>query len=279
MQATNLSASQVSRLETTLYYKHVELNVPKDWKLSRKHFRIVLQNGWFCKLNKFRNRLNKKDLRYYGVRFAPKHLYCSVVDWLFPERVGKKHKAYRAVPVGGEYFVDVDAYMGNKYHNHMVTGVCIDCLQISKRIAVLMCEVIEENYRRIQIVFSGRRGFHIHVFDFKVRDWTRSSMKNPVKRQHAARYKYTSQLAGRLPFFDRYHIIVSSDPLRVASLPYSLNGKTGLICLSVGNRKDLERTSITALLEKASITSHLLNMPGFMLTPSPMTLSLPANGG
>jgi len=59
-------------------------------------------------LTKFRNRINERSLG------------CSVLGlrltWLlfsfgsaFPERVGKKHKAKYAVPVGGEYVVDVDS--------------------------------------------------------------------------------------------------------------------------------------------------------------------------
>jgi hypothetical protein len=39
------------------------------------------------------------------------HVYFSVVNWLFPERVGKKYKAKYCVPLNGEYVIDVDAYL------------------------------------------------------------------------------------------------------------------------------------------------------------------------
>jgi DNA primase catalytic subunit len=30
-------------------------------------------------------------------------------------------------------------------------------------------------------VFSGRRGFHIHVLDFSYKDWTYYNERNPIK--------------------------------------------------------------------------------------------------
>jgi DNA primase catalytic subunit len=99
----------------------------------------------------------------------------SVTDWLFPERVGPKRKARNAVPIGGEFFVDVDSYLRHRLHRHFKSacGVCEGCLEISKHIALEVCDEILENYSNLVVVFSGRRGFHIHVLDFDYRDWAR----------------------------------------------------------------------------------------------------------
>jgi len=95
------------------------------WNLSRKHFRIVVPNGKFVKLNKFRNRVSVEELRDFCLRYAPVHVYFSVLDWLFPERVGKKYKANRAVPLGGEYLFDVGNHNVWVPHNNHVKGrVC-----------------------------------------------------------------------------------------------------------------------------------------------------------
>jgi len=115
--------------------------------------------------------LNVRELRNLCVRYAPIHVYFSVLDWLFPERVGKKYKANYAVPLGGEYVFDVDSNNVWVPHSHIKNGICHECLMNSKELTIHICEAIEENYSKIHIVFSaGRRGFHIHVLDFNLRD-------------------------------------------------------------------------------------------------------------
>jgi DNA primase catalytic subunit len=183
------------------------------------------------------------------VKYAPLHVYFSVLDWLFPERVGKKSKAKYAVPIEGEYVVDVDCNNISIPHNHnMMSPICIECLYISKNLTLHICEAIEENYKNIQIVFSGRRGFHIHVLDFNFRDWTHYNPYNPIKSREVARYKYTRHLAFSRYGFNRPHFIVSTDPMRIVSLPNSLNGETGLICLPIGKKRILEKLSIDSLV-------------------------------
>ena len=39
------------------------------------------------------------------------HVYFSVLNWLFPERVGKKYRARYDVPLKSEYVIDVGAYL------------------------------------------------------------------------------------------------------------------------------------------------------------------------
>jgi len=88
----------------------------------------------------------------------------SVTDWLFPDRVGPKRKAHHALPIGGEFVVDVDSYLARYLHRHIVSPVslvCADCLEASKHLTLDLCDRILENYSRIGIIFSGRRGFHI----------------------------------------------------------------------------------------------------------------------
>jgi DNA primase catalytic subunit len=171
-----------SYVEIRRFYENTTLKIPSCWNLSRKHVRIVLWNGRFIKLNGFRNPLECREVRYYCVKYAPVHVYFSVMDWIFPERVGKKYKANYAHPIGGEYVIDVDSHNVWAPHNHDERHpVCMECLSISKDLTLHICDVIEENYKDIQIVFSGRRGFHIHVLDFNLRDWTYYNYRNPIE--------------------------------------------------------------------------------------------------
>ena len=233
------------------FYINSKLEVPKIWNLSRKHVRIETTTGRFVKINKFRNRLNDRELRDFCIKYPPLHVYFSVLDWLFPERVGKKYKANRAVPVGGEYLIDVDSYLRHKLHRHYSskeTGICDGCLQISKALTVSACEQVEEYYSDVAIVFSGKRGFHIHVLDFNLRDWTYYNEKNPIRSHSTARFKFSKIISLETYVFDRAHFILSVDPMRLVTVPNTVNAESGLICSYIGNRKDLEAKSIHSLV-------------------------------
>jgi hypothetical protein len=79
------------------FYLNGGLKVPELWMLSRKHFRVETAGGRFFKLNRFRCRLNLEKLKELCATYSPLHVYFSVLDWLFPERVSKKFKAKYAL--------------------------------------------------------------------------------------------------------------------------------------------------------------------------------------
>jgi DNA primase catalytic subunit len=246
------------------FYSNSKLEVPTMWNLSRKHFRVQTLDGRFIKLNKFRNRLNERELKDFCIKFSPLHVYFSVLNWLFPERVGKKYKGNYAVPLNGEYVIDVDSYVMNKPHRHYYLGssrICYECLEISKGLTIQACESIEEYYSDIAIVFSGKRGFHIHVLDFNFRDWTHYNERNPIKSHEVARYKFSKNISLDTYVFDRAHFILSVDPMRVISVPDTLNAETGLKCLYIGKRKDLEDISINALLYHSNPALEIYGYP------------------
>ena len=140
----------------------------------------------------------------------------------------------------GEFVVDVDSYFRSRPHRHIkdpVWNICHGCLEISRDLALQICDRILENHSDIQIVFSGRRGFHIHVLDFDYKDWSRPSAENPLKAMVAGRYKYALTI---LPDYswDRSHFILSCDPMRVVTVPETLNIDTGLVCSNIGARAD-----------------------------------------
>lgn len=101
----------LSPCEIQKFYLDYPLKLPSVWNLSRKHFRVSLSEGRFVKLNRFENRLNVHDLKFYCWKLKPMHVYFSVLNWLFPERVGKKYKVRYCVPPNGEFVIDVDAYL------------------------------------------------------------------------------------------------------------------------------------------------------------------------
>ncbi len=242
----------LSETELGTWYLDNRLAIPHFWNLSRKHFRVSLYDGRFVKLNHFENRLTARDLRFYCWKLKPMHVYFSVLNWLFPERVGKKYKAQYCVPVNGEYVIDVDSYLVAFRHEHKVDDhwfVCEQCLDMSKRLTLHLCEAIKQYYSKLAVVFSGCQGFHVHVMDFNYWDWVPYRWKEPLWAHHAARFKFTKLLQKQTHVFVRKHFTVSVDPMRVVTVPNTLNGKTGLICRFIGTPKDLELLTIPELLD------------------------------
>ena len=205
-------------------------------------------------LNRLRPRYGFRSLKKALIHYAPANIYMSALNWLMPERVGKKAKGNHAYPVGGEYVVDIDANMFWRPHSHFKSreGVCIGCLRLAYDNTYVLVDKILENYDDVRLVFSGKRGFHIHVLDFNLRDWTRYNERNPIKSHEVAGLKYTRHLKAGCGGFDRHHYTLSVDPMRVISLPESLNARTGLICRYIGGPREFEELHLTNLVRESS---------------------------
>jgi hypothetical protein len=85
--------------------------------------------------------------------------------------------------------------------------------------------------------------------DFNYHDWVHYHWKDPLWAHSAARFKFTKLLQKQTHCFDRAHFTVSVDPMRVVTVPNTINGKTGLVCKFVGTPKDLELLTISELLD------------------------------
>lgn len=94
-------------------------------------------------------------------------------------------------------------------------------------------------------------GFHIHVLDFNLTDWTNPNYNNLIKSHEAARFKISKIIALQTYCFDRAHFILSVDPKRVITVPNTLNAESGLVCTYIGDKKDLELQTIQNILVKA----------------------------
>ena len=236
---------------------------PGPWHFNRKHIRLQSLSNHWIKLNSSReDRVGSRELKEYLVKYAPKKAYMSVMDYLRPQLVGPRRNFKNALPVQGAFVADIDSYMVSIGHDHYLDPtwvVCVGCLQKSKAMTLRLCDRILEDYSNIQIVFSGKRGFHVWVMDFDYKRYVRPNPRDPFKTQASARYKYARTLTEHP--WDRAHFILSCDPLRVMTVPNSLNLETGLVCLRVGSPWVLENLDMRRLVEKASPLSKALAEP------------------
>jgi hypothetical protein len=249
-----------------------------EWPcIWRKQFKIRTIENHFMKLNRLRNRLNFKSLLGLCVRYTPLNLYMSTLNWLMPERVGEKVTANHALPLEGEYVADIDIQTMMRGWGG-VEGFSISGLQFAHDRTLSLVDKIRENYSDLRVVFSGRRGFHVHVLDFKVRDWTHYNEEDPIKSHEVARFLYTRYIKSALGEISKYHFILSTDPMRVMTVPGSLNGRTGKICFLVGDPLDFERLSLEEVIRKSDSRNYLYNN-GFQEASSLIQSHPEPNGG
>jgi DNA primase catalytic subunit len=127
---------------------------------------------------------------------------------------------------------------------------------MSKKLTLHLCEAIQKYYSKLAVVFRGCQGFHVHVMDFDYHDWAPYREKDPIWCHSASRFKFTKLLQKQTHVFDRAHFTVSVDPMRVVTVPNTVNGKTGLICTFIGSPRDLERLTISEVLDKCKTFFH-----------------------
>ena len=252
-----LTSEMIKRFYTRFYHTEVHRN----WKsLWRKAYKIETVDHQFINLNRMRSRVNFHSLKRFCLEFTPLHLYMSVLNFLFPERLAEKSKLNKSYPISGEYVVDIDAYLCYEPHRHFTEpeGVCLGCLSLAKKQTHNLLDKVEERYDDVHIVFSGRSGFHVHVQDFQIRDWTHYSVDNPQKSYEVARLKYTKQLQNAVPkIFDKHHFTLSVDTQRVITFPESLNGETGLVCSYLGRPDEFRDMTIDQIVTKARSAKHI----------------------
>jgi hypothetical protein len=92
--------------------------------------------------------------------------------------------------------------------------------------------------------------------DFDYHDWAPYREKDPIWCHAASRFKFTKLLQKQTHVFDRAHFTVSVDPMRVVTVPNTVNGKTGLVCTFIGSPRDLERLAISEMLDKSKTFPH-----------------------
>jgi len=252
-----LDANAIKRF----YENWEEPPVHREWThIGRKEVRAETLQGRFLSLNRLKSRINFRSLKRLCTRIPPIHVYMSVMNWLMPERVGTKKASRIAYPVGGEYVLDIDSYLRYAPHGHRTEpeGFCFSCLENIKELTERALDAVSQNYNDVRMVFSGKRGFHVHVLDFEVRDWTRFDERDPLRSHEVARFLYSLELQKQVSdLFDESHFKLSSDVMRVITVPGSLNGESGLICSYLGGPREFTKMSVEDIIKKARGLKHV----------------------
>ncbi len=159
---------------------------------------------------------NVEKLRAFLIEHAPMHVYFSCAKYEYPELepMGTKKKYWQ----GSDLIFDID-------FDHLK----VQTLDEAQQQTVKLKQILEKDFglKQIVIVFSGKRGYHIHIYDACVQ-----------KLDNAARREIADYFCELIPWKEKeknekhigIDIPVTCDIARLIRLPGSVHGGSEKAC-------------------------------------------------
>lgn len=158
-----------------------------------------------------------EQLQKYLIKYSPQHVYYSLTTWLNPTTV--RGRDYSSIPLWSDLVFDVDA----------------GSIKIARKETLKLIRYLRLlGYRKFRVLFTGNKGFHVYVDDFKYEKYP----EDPRER-----VKYFEKVKKKL-----HEEIISEgididpnlwDLYRVVRVPYTLNATTMLPAVWVKSIKNL----------------------------------------
>lgn len=189
------------------YYATFEAQLP--YEPFKREWAIVPFGGTMCRHIAF---TGPDELVSYMRNTAPAAVYHSGARYEDPGNEVMANKGR----IGCDLLFDLDAEF-EKGETYTQT------LEKTKREAITLLEILKDElgFKEYRIVFSGGRGYHIHVMDKGIQPWTR-----------AERSEILDYVCPKVKFID---VVVTHDVTRVIRLPGSLHVKSGMRSCLIDN--------------------------------------------
>jgi hypothetical protein len=147
------------------------------------HFRFMLPSRSGNQVSAFRNQVDKKiksvaavlrEIRREGhLNNFPLRVFWSISRWLFPKELFFSSYPNHLISRGIVFDID-----GSVIHNPLLPcelqpgqSFCAHCVHAAKRHTVRLLGLLRSKGREnIEVVFSGRQGFHVYVFGDELRE-------------------------------------------------------------------------------------------------------------
>ncbi|ABL87615.1 DNA primase small subunit [Pyrobaculum islandicum DSM 4184] len=216
-----------------------------------------------------------EELKKFVIEKTPRHIYHSSAYYERPGEEDMERKGW----LGADLIFDIDG-------DHLDTEACresklvsIACLNDAKEEANKLIDVLtgELGLKPRRVVFSGNRGFHIHVSEEEVLTLGAKERRELVNYLKAVGFDpsrfvvkkgrkkvvlYEEEVGGNLfrirqgvedPRALKIEIdeVVTQDIHRLIRVPGSINGKTGLLALPL-SQQDLEK-DVEQIVERAIV--------------------------
>lgn len=212
------------------YYSGATLWLPP--KSAFRQFRLffVNKNG-SMQVVKVKDRVKTEEsLRKWLIRYLPFHVFYSTSLWLDSQNLGPMR--YTEKKAGYEFAYNV--FLGQElYFDIDIPGD----LDLCKEKVMQLINALKDDYglQPSRLVYSGSKGFHIHVYDWNLQDFVDTKPADPRYREtltQEVKAQIVENLLSKGLVFDAD---VTLDTRRMIRLPLSINGKTFNICQFVIN--------------------------------------------
>ena len=203
-----------------------------------RHFRFRIFSNAKNRFQRLRDIVESREHLFEKIsRIIPKDAYFTPTKWLNPIYVAKTRKEIDVMLSSPLYF-DIDSDLLNP-----------PTLKQARDTTQALIDFIDDKFERSPdlVVFSGRRGFHVHYWDWNTQRITRM---HPTKRMEyfiKERQEITDELAKQRIVVDEK---ITLDPYRIIRIPNTLHGKTGLIAKPIEDLKSFKPINSALAFER-----------------------------
>jgi len=188
----NPATTEFLRQRFTEYYKKTVLVSPSS--LEQREWGFVLFNPGATEMRMRRHIAfsGREELSDYIRNLVPQHAYYSTAYYEKPDAGTMADKGW----CGAELIFDLDA-------DHIVRGPYDEMLarvkeETEKLLAMLTVE-FGMDPKSIELVFSGGRGYHVHVMDIAFRGWGSAERRELIDYVCGIGIDPAAMLTGKLP--------------------------------------------------------------------------------
>ena len=218
---------------------------PEDFKW--RQFRFMTFKGVWIKIPRPKRRVRSKTKLASIIRsIAPRHAFYTALKFLDPSMLGPREVP--AYCLGGDLVFDIDVLSDP-------TRIAMDQYKIAANYVLQLIDVLRElGYEDFFIVFTGFKGFHLHVPNFDPYEFL-GILPSEVSRAEAeirARKRITELITSKNIPIDQE---VTRDIKRIVRLPGTLHGRTGLLALILDNAQINKVREDPLYLEQMAIPS------------------------
>ena len=213
-----------------------------------RQFRLMTFEGVWIKIPRPKRRIRSKTKLVSIIRsIAPKHAFYTALKFLDPSTLGPREVP--AYCLGGDLVFDIDVLSDP-------TRIVTDQYRVAANYTLQLIDVLRElGYKDFFTVFTGFKGFHLHVPNFDPYEFL-GIQPSEILRTEAeikARKQITELIASENIPIDQE---VTRDIKRIVRLPGTLHGKTGLLALV------LDSVQVSKIQEDPQCLKHM-SIPGW----------------
>jgi len=216
------------------YYKTVGpegLWIPPESTRRQYRFMCVSSEDGSTFFKKIPDRIKDvQTLRRWLVRLAPFHVYYTTSTWLDPQRLGPRNwtKKGRAKKKGG-YMLAHNVFLNQElYFDIDMPGK----LEQGKKEVLGLKDFLRKEYgfKDFRIIYSGGKGFHLHVYDFDWKKYTDLRPEDPRIREGLMTEIKGDIVTKVMEAGFIFDADVTLDTRRIIRLPGTVHGKTLNLC-------------------------------------------------